>query len=175
MGEGENQLTLKGYKQLFESLYPQLCVFAYKYLNDFETSKDLVQDVFIKVWEDKITFENENHATGFFYKAVKNKCLDYLKSKRYKVTERYELAKIETYETEAFFMSEAVVIETTAVIENAINTLPNKSAQVIRLSIKDYTNNEIARQLSISVNTVKGHKKVAYRKLRDLLSFLIIK
>lgn len=172
MGKGENQLTLKSYKQLFESSYPQLCVFAYKYLNDFDTSKDFVQDVFIKVWEDKITFENENHATGFFYKAVKNKCLDYLKSKQYKVTERYELAKLETYETEAFFMSEAVVIETTVVIENALNTLPNKAAQVIRLSIKDYTNNEIAKQLSISVNTVKDHKKVAYRKLRGLLIFL---
>ncbi|MEP5600614.1 MAG: RNA polymerase sigma-70 factor [Algibacter sp.] len=172
MGKGENQLTLKSYKQLFESLYPQLCVFAYKYLNDFDTSKDFVQDVFIKVWEDKITFENDNHATGFFYKAVKNKCLDYLKSKEYKVTERYELAKLETYETEAFFMSEAVVIETTVVIENALNTLPNKAAQVIRLSIKDYTNNEIAKQLSISVNTVKDHKKVAYRKLRGLLIFL---
>jgi RNA polymerase sigma-70 factor (ECF subfamily) len=43
---------------------------------------------------------------------------------------------------------------------------------VIRLSIKDYTNDEIAKALSISVNTVKDHKKVAYRKLRKLLGFL---
>ena len=175
MRGGENEFTLKSYKTLFESLYPQLCVFAYKYLNDLEISKDIVQDVFLKVWEDEITFQNENHATGFFYKAVKNKSLNYLKSKQYKATESYELINPEAYETEEFYISEAVVIETTVVIENAIKTLPDKAAKVIRLSIEDYTNNEIAEQLSISVNTVKDHKKVAYRKLRDLLSFLTIK
>lgn len=175
MRGGDNQFTLKSYKKLFESLYPQLCVFAYKYLNDLEISKDFVQEVFVKVWEDKITFQNENHATGFYYKAVKNKCLNYLKSKQYKVTERYELANLEAYETEEFYMSEAVVIETTAVIDKAISKLPEKAAQVIRLSIEDYTNNQIADELSISINTVKDHKKVAYRKLRGFLSFLTVK
>ncbi|MDD7885420.1 RNA polymerase sigma-70 factor [Flavivirga sp. 57AJ16] len=175
MRGGDHEFTLESYKKLFESLYPQLCVFAYKYLNDLEISKDFVQEVFVKVWEDKITFQNENHATGFFYKAVKNKCLNYLKSKQYKATERYELANIEAYETEEFYMSEAVVIETTAVINKAISQLPEKAAQVIRLSIEDYTNNQIAEELSISVNTVKDHKKVAYRKLRDFLSFLTVK
>ena len=63
-------------------------------------------------------------------------------------------------------MSEAVVMKTTVIIENAIKALPDKAAQVIRLSIKNYTNDEIAKKLSISVNTVKDHKKVAYRKLR---------
>ncbi|AUP78724.1 RNA polymerase sigma-70 factor [Flavivirga eckloniae] len=175
MRGGNNQFTLKSYKKLFESLYPQLCVFAYKYLNDLDLSKDIVQEVFLKVWEDKIAFENESHATGFFYKSVKNKSLNYLKSKQYKSTERYELANMEAYETEEFYMSEAVVIETSAVIENAISTLPEKAAKVIRLSIEDYTNNQIADELSISINTVKDHKKVAYRKLRSLLSFLTVR
>ncbi|TGV02176.1 RNA polymerase sigma-70 factor [Flavivirga rizhaonensis] len=172
MRGGKDELTLETYKKLFEDLYPQLCVFAYKYLNDLDLSKDTVQEVFVKVWEDKITFQNENHATGFFYKAVKNKCLNYLKSKQYKVTERYELANLEVYDTEEYYISEAVAIETTAVIEKAINKLPEKAAQVIRLSIEDYTNNQIADELSISINTVKDHKKIAYRKLRDFLSFL---
>ncbi|MDO5969406.1 sigma-70 family RNA polymerase sigma factor [Flavivirga aquimarina] len=175
MRGGETEFTLKNYKKFFESLYPQLCVFGYKYLDDLDMSKDMVQEVFIKVWEDKITFKSENHAVGFFYKAVKNKCINYLKSKSYKVTERYELKNLEAYETEEFYVSDAVVIETTAVIENAIKKLPDKAAKVIRLSIEDYSNNEIADELSISINTVKDHKKVAYRKLRNLLGFLTVK
>ncbi|WP_236951661.1 sigma-70 family RNA polymerase sigma factor [Mariniflexile rhizosphaerae] len=126
----------------------------------------------MKVWEDKTTFQDENHTTGYFYKAVRNKCLNHLKSKRHQLTERYADQNIKTYETEEFLMSEAVVVETTVIIENAIKELPDKAAQVIRLSIKDYTNDEIAKKLSISVNTVKDHKKVAYRKLRNLLGFL---
>lgn len=172
MREGKKEPTLKDYNKLFKSLYPQLCVFAYKYLNDLEISKDIVQEVFIKVWEDKTAFEDEDHTTGYFYKAVRNKCLNDLKSKRHLLTERYGEQNIETYETEEFLMSEAVVVETTVIIEKAIKELPNKAAQVIRLSIKDYTNDEIAKKLSISVNTVKDHKKVAYRKLRNLLGFL---
>ncbi len=172
MRGGKKELTLKSYNALFKSLYPQLCVFAYKYLNNVEASQDIVQEVFIKVWEDKTTFENEDHTTGYFYKAVRNKCLNHLKSKQHLLTERYGQENMETYETEEFLMSEAVVIETTVIIENAIRTLPDKAGQVIRLSIKDYTNEEIAKALSISVNTVKDHKKVAYRKLRKLLGFL---
>lgn len=81
-GEHNNKLRLKGYKKLFESLYPQLCVFAYGYLNDLELSKDMVQEVFLKAWEDNIAFKNENQTTDFFYKAVKSKCLNYLKNKQ---------------------------------------------------------------------------------------------
>ena len=172
MSGKRKEFMLKSYKQLFESLYPKLCVFAYKYLKDLEISKDIVQDVFVKVWEDEITFQNKNHATGFFYKAVKNKCLNYLKSKQYKVTERYELKNLGTYETQEFYMPEAVVIETTAVIDKAVSKLSKKAAQIIRLSIEDYTNNQIADKLSISINTVKDHKKVAYKKLRVFLGFL---
>ncbi len=137
-----------------------------------EISKDLVQEIFIKVWEDKTAFQDDDHTTEYFYKAVRNKCFNHLKSKRHLFTERYWEQNIETYETEEFLMYGAVVVETTVIIENAIKTLPDKAAQVIRLSIKDYTNDEIAKKLSTSVNTVKGHKKVAYCKLRNLLGFL---
>ncbi|MDD7886735.1 sigma factor [Flavivirga sp. 57AJ16] len=79
--EGDKkELTLMDYKQLFESLYPQLCVFAHGYLNDMETAKELVQEVFVMVWENRVTFPNENHRTGYFYSAVKKECFNYLKT-----------------------------------------------------------------------------------------------
>ncbi len=172
MEGNKKKLTISEYRRLFDSLYPQLCVYAYKYLDNLELSKDMVQEIFIKVWEDKIPFVDDSHSTGYFYKAVKNKCLNHLKSKHYKITERYELAELEDYDTEEFVFTEDVSIETSEIINRAIDELPTKAGEVIRLSIKDYTNNEIAEKLSISVNTVKDHKKVAYRKLRLALGFL---
>ena len=73
-------------------------------------------------------------------------------------------------------MREAIIIETSQIIDNAINTLPNKCAHIIRLSIKNLTNSEIANELGISINTVKAQKKIAYKKLRPLLkdSFILI-
>ncbi|MDO5968475.1 sigma-70 family RNA polymerase sigma factor [Flavivirga aquimarina] len=160
------------FQELFKSLYPQLCVLAYRYVNDMELAKDLVQDVFLNLWKDNIAFVNHNHATGYCYNAVKNKCLDFIACKEDTGTEPYLLVNNEIYKLESFFMSQAVVIETTAIINNAVDTLPDKTSQeVIKLGIKDYTNNEIANELSVSVNTVKKLKKRAYLKLKKLFGY----
>lgn len=132
-------------------------------------SKDIVQDVFVKVWEDKIEFKNETNIKSYLYTSVKNKSLDYLKSKRYKSTDYFSTIKMEEVKTDAFFMREVVVLETSVIIENAINTLPNKCAQIIRLSAKNFTNAEIAESLSVSINTVKTQKKIAYKRLKPIL------
>ncbi len=170
------RLTLKEYKDLFNKLYTSLCLFANKYLEDIEVSKDIVQDVFIKIWVNKIEFQNENNIKSYLYTSVKNKSLDYLKSKRVKTTDHLPTLEIEKIETEAYFLREVVVVETSTIIEEAINTLPDRCAQVIRLSIKEFTNSQIAEELSISINTVKAQKKIAYRKLRPLLKdyFILI-
>ncbi|MFD0990434.1 RNA polymerase sigma-70 factor [Mariniflexile jejuense] len=170
------QLTLKEYKNLFDSSYTMLCVFANKYLNDMEVSKDIVQMVFIKIWEDKIEFQNESFIKSYLYSSVKNKSLDYIKSKHYKTTDHMSAIKIAKLETEPFYLREVVVVETHNIIENAINTLPKKCAQILRLSIGELTNPEIAEKLGISINTVKAQKKIAYKKLKPLLKdyFILI-
>ena len=163
------KLTIKEYKSLFDKLYISLCLFSNKYINDIEISKDLVQDVFIKIWEEKIIFKNENNIKSYLYTSVKNKSLDYLKSKRYRSTDNFSVNQIEQLENETYFLREVVVIETSSIIEKAINTLPNKCAKIIRLSIKDFKNSEIAEELGISINTVKAQKKIAYKRLKPLL------
>ncbi|WP_299664652.1 RNA polymerase sigma-70 factor [uncultured Polaribacter sp.] len=163
------QLTLKEYKNLFDNLYTSLCLFANKYLDNIEVSKDVVQDVFIKIWEDKVKFKNEKTIKSYLYTSVKNKSLDYLKSKHYKSTNHFSTEEIEKLETESFFLREVVIIETSNIIENAINTLPNRCGQIVRLRIKGFTNLEIANELGISINTVKTQKKIAYKRLKPLL------
>ncbi|KAB1067729.1 RNA polymerase sigma-70 factor [Tamlana haliotis] len=164
-----HNLSLKAYKDVFDSLYASLCIFAKSYVNNLDIAKDLVQDVFIKVWEDKIAFKNELAVKSYLYTSVKNRALDYLKSKRYKETDHMSVIELDVLNKESFYLKEVVIEEASSRIEEAINTLPNKCAQIIRLSIKEYSNNEIATHLEISVNTVKAQKKIAYKRLRPLL------
>ncbi|MDN3665165.1 RNA polymerase sigma-70 factor [Algibacter miyuki] len=173
---GSYQLSLKEYKNIFQILYKPLCLFSNTYVESLEASKDIVQDVFIKIWEDKVEFQSEACIKSYLYTAVKNKSLDYLKSKRYKSTDYFSSKKMEDLKTDAFFMREVVVLETSVIIEKAINTLPNKCAQIIRLSAKNFTNPEIADRLNISINTVKAQKKIAYKRLKPLLKehFILI-
>jgi len=172
MDRGETKLTAKEFKAIFERMYPQLCTFGYRFLQDREIAKDIVQDIFLKVWTNKTVFQDKNHIVGYLYKSVKYNCYNYLRSKHHKNTEPYDLAKLHTYETEELCMVEAVAVETSVLVEKAINTLTVKGAQVIRLSIQDYTNKEIAEAMAISVNTVKDHKKKAYHELRLVLGSL---
>lgn len=162
-------LSIKEYKRLFDKLYPSLCIFANKYINDLDTSKDIVQDVFIKIWENETQFENENSVKSFLYTSVKNKSLDYLKSSHVKKIKNYSILELEKIDTESFFLSEVIISEASILIESAINTLPNKCAQIIRLSVKNFSNAEIAEDLGISLNTVKAQKKIAYKRLKPIL------
>ncbi len=162
-------MTIKEYKSLFDELYESMCLLSNKYLEDLDVAKDVVQDVFVKIWEDKIEFQNINNTKAYLYTSVKNKSLDYLKSKRYKSTDFLSPRKLEKMETESFFFREVVVIEASSIVEKAINELPDKCADIIRLSLKEFTNLEIAEELGLSINTVKTQKKIAYKKLRPLL------
>nr|WP_057781294.1 RNA polymerase sigma-70 factor [Formosa algae] len=162
-------MSLKSYKDVYDTLYVSLCIFAKSYVDNLDIAKDLVQDVFIKVWEEKIEFKNEIAVKSYLYTSVKNKSIDFLKSKRYKSTDNMSVKDIDALNKDSFYLKEVVIEEAASRIEEAINTLPNKCAQIIRLSIKDLTNTEIAQHLNISVNTVKAQKKIAYKRLRPLL------
>lgn len=171
-----HSISLKEFKEYFDNQYMSLCLFANKYIGDLELSKDIVQDVFIKIWEEKITFKNENGIKSFLYASVRNKCLDHLKSKSYKSTNKLTDLDIQKLETEPYMLREVAVQETSKIIHDAIATLPKKCAEILLLSIQDYNNQDIANELDISVNTVKAQKKIAYKKLKPLLKeyFLFI-
>ncbi|MDY0779976.1 RNA polymerase sigma-70 factor [Tenacibaculum sp. IB213877] len=162
--------TLKEFKQIFEALYPSLCLFANTYVKDIAVAKDLVQDVFIKIWESNINLKEKNLTKAYLYTSVKNKCIDYLKSKRVRViNKQVEVEGLDILESETHFNREIILIEASQIIHDAINSLPQKYSQVVLLSMKNLTNKEIAEVLSLNINTVKAHKKIAYQKLRPLL------
>lgn len=132
-------------------------------------AKDLVQDVFIKIWEQKPEFKNHNAIKGYFYAAVKNKCLDYLRSKYNRISQQTTSIDLLQIETEDHFLSQVATIEIYAQLYKAIDTLPEKSKKVIKLSLNNYSTNEIAEKLSIKPSTVRSHKDTAHYKLRKLL------
>lgn len=167
--------SIKEYKKIFDNLYPQLCVFAYKHIKGLDISEDIVQEVFIKVWKDKIVFNDEKHIVNYFYKSVKYRCLDYFRTKEYKFLGSYDDPI--TFENMLIDYSEDNILENITpsceplhvLVENALQTLSTQVERVMRLSLENHTNVKIADLMSISVNTVKLYKKTAYCKLREIL------
>ena len=164
--------NLAGFKSLFDTLYPSLCLFANRYLKDMDMSKDVVQDVFIKIWNKKLVFKNHNATKAYLYTSVKNHCLNYLKSKNFRTlvnTSRINIAEIQS---EDYFISEVVSIETYAELYRAIDSLPSKTAKVIQLALNNYSTNDIAEELAVTPSTVRTQKSIAYQKLRVILNHL---
>ncbi|GAL63766.1 hypothetical protein JCM19300_2802 [Algibacter lectus] len=75
--------------------------------------------------------------------------------------------------SDTFFYTQLTLTDTYAQLETAIKQLPKKSEAVIRLTLNAYTNKEIAEELSISKNTVKSQKRIAYKKLRHTIGSLL--
>lgn len=162
--------TTEGFKSLFDTLYPSLCLFANKYLHDMDMSKDIVQEVFIKIWNKKLSFKNHNAAKSYLYTSVKNHCLNYLKSKNYKMSRHATGIDIAKIQTDDYFIEEMLTIETYAQLHKAIKTLPEKAAKVIQLALNKYSTNDIAEELAVTTSTVRTQKSIAYKKLKVLLN-----
>lgn len=168
-------LSAKEYKSIYDTLYEALCLFANKYMDDIELAKDIVQDIFIKIWEEEIPFYNNTHVKSFLYTAVRNHSIDYLKKSQVKNTFfLLQQDDFEDAESDPFFLQEVTIAETANIINNAIDTLPFQCAKIIKLSIKGLSNQEIADELALSLNTIKAQKKIAYKRLKPILKDLFV-
>ena len=165
----EKTKRLNQYNELYNSLYTSLCLFSNKYIDNLEKAKDIVQEVFIKFWNDKITLQDEVGFKSYLYVCVKNKSIDYLKSSEYKRTQNVESLDFMNLESDSYFEKEFFMEEVSSAIDKGLETLPLKCRKVVELSMNGYKNNQISEELGISINTVKTQKKIAYNKLRLVL------
>ena len=69
----------QSYRLLFNLLYPVMCLFAKKIINDYDDSEDIVQEVFIELWKQRTRFEGIEQIKAFLYLSVKNRCLNFKK------------------------------------------------------------------------------------------------
>ena len=152
------------FKSIFDSYYPALCLFASNIVIDDAVAEDLVQEVFIKLWEKTEPLNNEYALKTFLYNAVKNKCLNHLEHSKVvqKHKEHTHIVLKDNSEINNLIIEE----ETHRLIYNAIDELPAQCKNILLLSINGLKNNEIAEELDISANTVKTQKKIAYKQLK---------
>jgi len=166
----EHPMSMEGYRSLFETLYPPLCLFANRYIHDMDMSKDIVQEVFIKIWNKKLPFKNHNASKGYLYISVKNQCLNYLKSKDYRSVINSSRMDLTELQSEEYVTTEILTVETYAYLYQAIKTLPPGAAKIILLTLNEYSTNDITEELELTASTVRTQKSIAYQKLKLLLN-----
>lgn len=177
-----------GDEQAFENVYhlyfPRLYSFSNKIVNDSGIAKDVVQNVFVKIWENRNTFSIEN-PEAFIYRMVRNASLNYIRhlkvvdNLKSKVKDQYlgeELYYIDLVGNEPYILIEKELEER---ILQVMQSIPDKCLSVFRMSrIEGLKNREIADHLGISIKTVEKHIAKAlhiYRtKFADYLPMHIV-
>lgn len=156
------------FKILFRDYFASMCVFADRYLHDGEIARDVVHDVFCRIWENPSELTGVSNVKNYLYTSVKNRSLDVLR--RENIHHRYvEWEREKEKEGEEFFESEVLREEVYCLLDRAIQLLPARSREILLLKLQGLKNQEIADKLNISVNSVNTLKANAYKVLREQL------
>ena len=140
-----------------------LYAFAFRIVGDTLAAEDIVQEVFINLWEKRLR--------NFLYLAVRNLSLNHLRM------QKNHLAQTNAYLFEQKAGLWVIEEERYRLLSEAIKQLPPRTATVIGYSCDGLSQEEIARKMGITVATVKLLKSHGIQKLKKILgplSFLLV-
>lgn len=158
------------FKYFFDTYYDNLCNFVNSYLRDETLSEDVVQSIFIYLWEKKDSLPSNCSIKSYLYTASKNKSLNQLRD----IKNKNRIAEALFTEPELVSEEKADLFlefeELKSIISMAIDGLPNQCKTIYQLSRDEgLTNKEIAEKLGIAVKTVENQMTIAIRKIKDFL------
>lgn len=165
---------MQEFDAIFRDLYRPLYLYALKFIDLDEDANNIVQDIFMTVYEKKLYHKKHDHLKSYLFNAVRNSCFNHLKHQK-TVIRHASSAAIELKEAELRFFEtiekSLIEKETFAEIHDAITKLPAEQREVILLSrFEGLRNREIAEKLNIPVRTVETRIYRALENLRKKLT-----
>jgi RNA polymerase sigma-70 factor (family 1) len=164
-------ISLNGntFEKLFHENYASLCRYCLQFVRQTEIAEEIVQDQFIYIWY------NRHHATihtsvqSYLYRAVRNKSIDYLRSRFARVKFEKDISENDPSPWENPF-EKLETEELKQLISKAVRDLPEKCYTIFTLSrFGGMKNQEIAESLNISIKTVENQITIALRKIKAFL------
>lgn len=152
------------FEELFRAYFTAGRRFVLSFLNDEAGADDILQEVFIQIWNKREIFKDEGHLKAYFYKALRNNTIKKISRDK----KPLEIERAEHKESDDLFVLVAQT-EFNREVARAISNLPERRRHIILLSMTGMSTDEIAGALNITVNTVKSQKTKAYNFLRQEL------
>ena len=150
---------------LFDTYYEKLYLFAEKYIYDSDKAHDIVQDVFLKIWENAERLELTSSIQHYLFASVRNGCLNYLKSLQIedRNNRKYAEAYIESQNVDMVDDEELL-----ARVRQVLDEVPEKCREVCLLRfVEGYKYAEIAARLDMNENTVKAQLHRGMERLKQ--------
>lgn len=162
------------FQELFERYFRSLVTYAYRYVNDWNVSEDIVQDVFMALWVNRNEIDFEEPVKPYLYRATYNRSINHLNSVlvQRRVDHTDNLDELIDYEILSYNQHDNLLLkEIEEEISSFVRTLPEQRKKVFLLSREEnMKNKEIAFLLNISEKTVEKHITKALSDIRTHLT-----
>lgn len=157
------------FERLFRLFYERLCNYALAMLNDRDEAEEVVQDIFVSIWQKRESLVITTGIKPYLYRAVYNRCINSIRHEQVKQQHKaVQLAAAEQYAQPARHLEQKELQDR---ISDALSHLPPECGRIFRLSRHEQlTYKEIADLLEISVKTVENQMGKALRILRSELA-----
>jgi RNA polymerase sigma-70 factor, ECF subfamily len=174
------QAIKEGNIKVFEAIFMQLAAklerFAFQYVANQEEASDIVQNVFLVLWERKEQLLENTNLNNYLITLTKNQCLNYLKHEkvlRNFATEqnlRWKELEINYFALEQFNENKIQIDELNKAIQDALDSLPGQCREIFMMSRNEGMKyQEIAEKLKISVKTVEKKMSISLNIFREAL------
>ena len=176
------------YENIYSLYFPKLVRFSQSFVLSRQDAENLVQDLFLYLWEHLNLFEPIGNINAFLFTLIKNRCIDFLRKQTISAKQKHSISnlyekelELKLYSLQKFDENNFINSEIESIITNAINSLPERCREIFIMSRMDgLKHKDIAERLHISTNTIEGQISIALKKLRivlkdySLLYFFII-
>lgn len=158
----------KALTELYNAYWQSLFISSYNLLKNKELCEEIIQDIFIDLWNNREKLQIKISLSGYLYACARYKVFGQFRKKKITRVELFEdLNKRFHYATPE---SKLMYLELVEQINFVVETLPDKCKAVYKLSRDEQlSHKEIAKQLNISVKTVENHITNALKVLRASL------
>ena len=158
------------FERLFKSHYADLYSYGYRFIQDRSQVEDLIQDVFLHIWENRAQLEIRSSTRAYLRAAVKNKAISHLRSNYHlqvALVPPEEISPSTSLPSSEDRSDPETLIQ---LVRKGVERLPKQCRLVFQLSRHSgLTYDEIAQELGVSKETVKSQIKIALHKLRTFL------
>ena len=161
--------TKEEYKEVFEEFYNPLCNFANKIVERRDLAEDVVQEVFVQIWQKRESINLKTSLKNYLFQSTRNKAIEILRRK--KLETKYINSEMNTMETSYNIESDADAYMLKDKLKRCIRQLPPKCQQIFVMSkMNGLTYAEIAEELNLSVKTVENQIGRGLKLLREMLT-----
>jgi len=155
---------LSAFDELYLKYYKSLCTSAFFFLKNGQEAKDLVQSLFLDIWDKQLYRHFHDDIKGYLFLAIKNRCLNYIKRQRVQDERQRGYAALQEDAGLVYGESQPDYYQQ---LHKVLDDMPGQkrtAIQMVYLHGKRYQ--DAADTMSISINSLKTHLKTGLKILR---------